>query len=322
MTLGQLRRLRWAVRAVLFLGVAASVAANMLHAPDDPIAQGIAAWPPLALLATIEVIARVPVHRRDLAVLRMLATIVIGAIAAWVSYWHMAAVAGRFGEAGITPYLLPISVDGMVIVASVSLVELAGRIRTAQADTTVPAGTNPAAQPTPTPAQAPVALQRVPERQPVVAALNGANGHTALQTVEHPPLLNVPAIDGPNYQPDQPTPTPAIAAEPTGDAPAIVDPQPTASDDTAAAADPLTDEKRAESRAGNGQHADPTPPAADGEDEIPKYTKDAVVYLLRQDPSLDAATIAEKLNRHPKTVRRYMPDDVKRTRESDRQPPT
>ncbi len=129
MSLPQLRRVRWAVRATLSLGVAASVAANILHAEPNPISQVIAAWPPLALLLTVELISRVPVHRRSLAAVRLGATTAIAGIAAWVSYWHMAGVAARYGETGASPYLLPLSVDGLVIVASVSLVELAGRIR-------------------------------------------------------------------------------------------------------------------------------------------------------------------------------------------------
>jgi hypothetical protein len=125
-----LRRLRWAVRAVLLAGVAASVAANVLHATPHPVSQVIAAWPPLALLVSVELIGRVPVHRPWLAVVRWSATAVIAGIAAWVSYWHMAGVAARYGETGATPYLLPFSVDGLVVVASISLVELSGRIRT------------------------------------------------------------------------------------------------------------------------------------------------------------------------------------------------
>jgi hypothetical protein len=70
------------------------------------------------------------VHRFLLAAPRVLATIVISGIAAWVSYWHMAGVTARYGETGASPYLLPISVDGLIVVASVSLVELAARIRT------------------------------------------------------------------------------------------------------------------------------------------------------------------------------------------------
>ena len=132
MSLRQLRRVRWAVRAVLTLGVAASVAANILHADPNPIAQAIAAWPPLALLLTVELISRVPVHRRSLAAVRLGATAAIAGIAAWVSYWHMAGVAARYGETGAAPYMLPLSVDGLVVVASVSLVELAGRLRAAE----------------------------------------------------------------------------------------------------------------------------------------------------------------------------------------------
>jgi hypothetical protein len=152
MTLIQVKRIRWAVRLVLVLGVAASVAGNILHANDNPISEAIAAWPPLALLLTVELISRVPVHRRGLTVARWAATAVIAGIAAWVSYWHMAAVAARYGETGASPYLLPLSVDGLVVVASVSLVELAGRIAAISKPATVPAP-EPAAEPTPAPVE-------------------------------------------------------------------------------------------------------------------------------------------------------------------------
>jgi hypothetical protein len=125
----QLRRIRWAVRAALALGVAASVTANVLHAADNPVSQAVAAWPPLALLLTVELISRVPVHHRALGVVRFAAAGTIAAIAAWISYHHMAAVAARYGETGASAYLLPISVDGLIVIASISLVELAGRIR-------------------------------------------------------------------------------------------------------------------------------------------------------------------------------------------------
>ena len=105
------------------------MAANVLHANPNPISQAIAAWPPLALLLTVELISRVPVHRRTLASVRLAATAFIAAIAAYVSYRHMVGVAIRYGERGAAPYLIPLSVDGLVIVASVCLVEIAGRLR-------------------------------------------------------------------------------------------------------------------------------------------------------------------------------------------------
>lgn len=123
------RRLRTGVRLTLVLGVAASVVANILHANPNPVSQAIAGWAPLALLLCVEIITRIPVHNRGRAWLRIAATTIIAGIAAWVSYWHMVGVAQRYGETGITPYLLPISVDGLIVVASISLVEIGAHIR-------------------------------------------------------------------------------------------------------------------------------------------------------------------------------------------------
>jgi hypothetical protein len=162
------------VRATLGLGVAASVAANVLHAQPHPISQAIAAWPPLALLLTVELISRVPVHRRSLAFARLAATATIAGIAAWVSYWHMAGVAARYGETDASPFLLPLSVDGLIIVASICLVELGGRIaaaETARAATRTAPTTSVApdlAGPAPTP------LREAPARKRAAAGRTAA----------------------------------------------------------------------------------------------------------------------------------------------------
>jgi hypothetical protein len=124
-----LHRLQWAVRGALALGVAASVTANVLHAQPSAVGRAIAAWPPLALLLTIELISRVPVHRPWLSALRMATTAIVAGIAAWVSYWHMVSVTARYGETSSSAHLIPLSVDGLVIVASVCLVEIGARRR-------------------------------------------------------------------------------------------------------------------------------------------------------------------------------------------------
>lgn len=167
--LRRLRRIRWAARGTLTLGVAASVTANVLHAEPNLIAQTIAAWPPLALLITVELVSRVPVHRRSLAAVRLVATTAIASIAAWVSYWHMVGVAQRYGETSEAPYLLPVSVDGLVIVASVSLVELAGLIRTAEDKLAAEpvAGPEPARVPAEVPPVAPVLTLVTDPAEPV-----------------------------------------------------------------------------------------------------------------------------------------------------------
>jgi hypothetical protein len=137
--------LRWGVRAVLTLGVAASVAANILHARSNPISQTIAAWPPIALLLAVELVSRVPVRRRWLTIARVGATVVIASIAAYVSYWHMAGVAARYGEESISAHLLPLSVDGLIVIGSICLVEL-GAHRRPLATTAGPVTAGPATE--------------------------------------------------------------------------------------------------------------------------------------------------------------------------------
>jgi hypothetical protein len=61
----------------------------------------------------------------------------------------MAAVASRYGETGASPHLLPLSVDGLVIVASICLVELGGRIREAELSPQVSARVSPSASAAP-----------------------------------------------------------------------------------------------------------------------------------------------------------------------------
>jgi hypothetical protein len=197
--LPQLKRIRWAVRAALFLGVAASVAANVLHAQPNLISQTISAWPPLALLLTVELTSRIPMHKPLLATLRVAATAAIAGIAAWVSYWHMRDVAFKYGETEISAYLLPISVDGLIVVASVSLVELAGRIR-ALDDERMRAKEAAALAPT-SPAVAPVQFVQpaAPVFQAPVAAAPAAIEASDLEEVLDDEALEPLSVGGPAH---------------------------------------------------------------------------------------------------------------------------
>lgn len=57
--------------------------------------------------------------------------VVVGAIAAYVSYLHMHAVALRYGEDRVTAAVIPVSVDGLILAASMTLLgdSRAGRRR-------------------------------------------------------------------------------------------------------------------------------------------------------------------------------------------------
>ena len=279
-----LRRLRWAVRATLTLGVAASVAANVLHARPNPISQIIAAWPPLALLLTVELISRVPHHRRSLGTIRIVATSVIAAIATWVSYWHLVGVAARYGEteAGAA-YLLPISVDGLVIVASVSLVEITARLRAGHADQRF----DPleAATPSSTPPELPA---------PQPAAADGRDtgetrGPSAAARHTSVPAGAVPLPRTPARHPRPDTingerlPRDRRAAH--GESHAG-----TAQTPNALSAEPVKSDDR-----------------MDTDEVVPSETAAAVAYWYRREPGLHPADIAARIGRSERTVRRYWP---------------
>ncbi|WP_199865143.1 DUF2637 domain-containing protein [Frankia sp. EI5c] len=80
-------------------------------------------------MVTVELISRVPVHHVLLSIARWVSTSAVAGIAAIISYQHMSGVAARYGESAMSSALVPISVDGLVVVASVCLVEVGGRIR-------------------------------------------------------------------------------------------------------------------------------------------------------------------------------------------------
>ncbi|MFG3602497.1 DUF2637 domain-containing protein [Micromonospora chersina] len=274
-----LKRLRWAVRATLTLGVAASVAANVLHARPNPISQIIAAWPPLALLLTVELISRVPHHRRSLGIIRIAATSVIAAIATWVSYWHLVGVAARYGEAGAgAAYLLPISVDGLVIVASVSLVELTARIRAGQPEQ----HPQPPLAATPSPAP--------PTRMPHAASAGRRDeGPADASSDARASADPVPCPGPPQRRPQHDA----------GDGERrprryLVD-----------VAKPPSANARAQqppaASTANGE------PAVNGEELVPSETAAAVAHWHRREPHLHPAEIAARIGRSERTVRRYWP---------------
>lgn len=292
----RLRRLRWTVRAILTLGVAASVAANVLHARAHPVSQMIAAWPPLALLLTVELISRVPVHRRSLAAVRLAATAAIAGIAAWVSYWHMAGVAARYGETGAAAYLLPLSVDGLVIVASVSLIEIAGRIRTATSPH--PRTGDPVAMPTDavgqgidtagsTGSQADRYLgSSANDHSRSIQAVNGraAPSTGTVNRVAHP--VGLAATTATAARPDDVTPAPTLDGR---------------------SSTPPPPSTRASISGPSTNNEDPHDPQPVSGESVPSKTGEAVAYWRAREPTMHPAEIAARIGRSERAVRRYLP---------------
>lgn len=144
----QVANLQRGTRGVLVFGILASVSANVLHSitrpeaasdPDWKLISGAAlsALAPLFLFACIELVTRIPVQSRWLGGLRLLVTFAVGGFAGWVSYWHMESVADTLGETGTAKYFYPLVIDGMMLVATISLIELGRLARTVEHVTAV-----------------------------------------------------------------------------------------------------------------------------------------------------------------------------------------
>ncbi|MGW5669822.1 DUF2637 domain-containing protein [Micromonospora sp. NPDC003776] len=198
-----------------------------------------------------------------------------------MSYWHLVGVAARYGETDAgAAYLLPISVDGLVIVASVSLVELTARIRA-----TTPERSMPSASTTP------IGSARPSDPDPVPEAIGNL-------TVEPARPLAPRKRHRPHPQADNTGGTPSTANQP----------RPltrTHEDDTRE--EMLTSDTRP-MLPGDGSPAKPPDPSDDRPaDKAPADTAAAVAYWHHRDPDLHPAQIAERIGRSERTVRRHWP---------------
>jgi hypothetical protein len=122
-----LGHLKWACRGVILLATAVSVWANILHSDRGAVPIIINALPPLIVLAGFELISRIPIPEGTPWLMRwarVIAVIGVSGIGAWLSYWHQNSAFLRYAKDVQTATLLPLSIDGLMIIASVSLIML------------------------------------------------------------------------------------------------------------------------------------------------------------------------------------------------------
>jgi hypothetical protein len=128
-TLTELRRLRWVVLAVVLACIMSSVAMNVLHAPDNPWARFVGALPPLAVFGCLELIARIPSSSKWLTLVRIGGAAIVAGGAAYLSYFQQFAAILDLGFPHDQALIWPGVIDGTMVVASVSLVEVIRKIR-------------------------------------------------------------------------------------------------------------------------------------------------------------------------------------------------
>ena len=124
MTSQDLVPVRRRLLGVLWAAAGVSVACNVLSAEASWVGRGVAAWPPIALLLVVEVLARSPLPTGRWRWAAVGGAGSVAAVAAIASFTHMQAVAREVGESELVATLFPLSVDGLAVVASVALVEV------------------------------------------------------------------------------------------------------------------------------------------------------------------------------------------------------
>lgn len=124
--------------ASFLLGILVSVAGNVAHATSDtwswPEVGGSAFWP-LALMLSIEILTRVEwVQGRRWVVARFAGLVAVAAVAAVLSYRHLAGLMTSWGEDWLNAHLGPLAVDGLMLLAATALLSISRSAELAAAE--------------------------------------------------------------------------------------------------------------------------------------------------------------------------------------------
>lgn len=119
------RRIAW---LSFVLGIAVSVAGNVLHSALTPAGPGElfgAAFWPLALMLSIENLTRVRWQfGRWWMAARVIGLLLVGIVAAVLSYRHLAGLMTSWGEDRFNAHLGPLAVDGLMLLAATALLSI------------------------------------------------------------------------------------------------------------------------------------------------------------------------------------------------------
>lgn len=181
-----LKKLSKAITAIMGFGFMTSAAGNILHAQNNWISRIIALGAPVLFFLSFEMVARIPFRKElhwTLKAIPMVATGAVAAIMAWISYGHQKAAFAVYSDAD-TAMLLPIAIDGMMVVSSVYSIELGIQIRDLEAF--IEAGNT---KPKPMKVEAPKAKEARPTGRERIAAVLAQN--PALNAVQVAKLADV-----------------------------------------------------------------------------------------------------------------------------------
>ncbi len=123
------RRLWWFVTVVTVLLIGITVTLNVMHAPANWGAQLISGTPPIFVFFCIELVSRIPGTGRWLSVGRISASVLVAGLSFAISYEQQREFIHDLGFDGWVAYVYPVIIDGVMVVATLSLVEVTRKVR-------------------------------------------------------------------------------------------------------------------------------------------------------------------------------------------------
>lgn len=115
------------VITVSLLGL--TVVLNVMHAPPTWGARLIGGTPPVFVFFCIELISRIPTTSNALSWGRIVASVIVAGLSFAISYQQQMEFIHALGFAGWIAYAYPVIIDGVVVVATLSLVEVTRKVR-------------------------------------------------------------------------------------------------------------------------------------------------------------------------------------------------
>lgn len=124
--LRKIGRLRWLCRGIVVAATLTSVWSNSLTARGTTPSLVISIMAPIIVLGGFELVSRIPLSEASWIVrfTRPTATAGITGGGAYLSYWHQRDAFMLYSDDIKTAYILPGLIDGLMVVAAVSLIEL------------------------------------------------------------------------------------------------------------------------------------------------------------------------------------------------------
>lgn len=124
--LGKISRLRWLCRGIVVLATLTSVWSNQLTAQGTTPSFIISIMAPIIVLLGFELVSRIPLGESRWVVRFTRPTLTAGITGggAYLSYWHQRDAFMVYSSDVKTAYILPGLIDGLMVIAAISLIEL------------------------------------------------------------------------------------------------------------------------------------------------------------------------------------------------------